>query len=83
MSNSTYIEEKEREPQKTFAQQREERLLKERDQAYDFISELVEDDPSTLCEVVDKNYPDWCSNNCENFNRDCLKKFFAHYKKED
>lgn len=83
MSNSTYIEGGGRSHGKSFAQEREERLTKERDQAYDFIIELVEDDPSTLCEVVDKNYPDWCSNNCENFNCDCLKKFFAHYKKED
>ena len=83
MSNSTYIEGGGRSHGKSFAQEREERLTKERDQAYDFIIELVEDDPSTLCDVVDKNYPDWCSNNCKNFNRDCLKKFFAHYKKED
>lgn len=83
MSNSTYIEEEERPYRKTFAQEREERLIKERDQAYDFIIELVEDDPERLCEVVQENNYKWCANNCENFNRDCLKKFFAHYKKED
>ncbi len=49
--------------------------------ALDLIIELVKDDPSTLCEVVDEHYPNWCENNCENFNRDCLIKYLKHYKK--
>lgn len=49
--------------------------------ALDLIIELVEDDPSTLCEVIDAHYPNWCENNCENFNRDCLMKYLKHYKK--
>ena len=56
---------------------------KERDQAYDYIVDMMRNDPSDLCDVVDEHNPGWCENNCENFNRVCLKKFFEHYKKEE
>lgn len=83
MSNSTYNEIEDNIPRKSFAQEREERMQAELDKAYNFILELVEDDPSTLCEVVMDNYEDWCEKHCENFNHDCLKKFLTHYKKEE
>lgn len=51
------------------------------DKALDLIIKLVEGDPSTLCEVVDERYPNWCENKCKNFNRDCLMKYLKHYKK--
>lgn len=87
MSNSTYCDDHYEQPLEMKEigklEKQVKQLTKDCDQAYDFILELVHDDPSTLCEVVDENYPEWCNNNCGNFNRDCLQKFFAHYKKED
>jgi len=58
-------------------------LCKEHNKALDLIIELVKEDSSNLCEVVMEHHNRWCANNCENFNRACLKKFLAHYKKED
>lgn len=87
MSNSTYCDDHYEQPwwrkEIEDLEKKIKQLTKERDQAYDFIVDLVKDDPSTLCEDVEMNCDDWCANNCENFNRDCLKKFFANYKKED
>jgi len=82
MSNSTFIEEEDYVPRKTFAQQREERLEKKLDDAYDLIVNLVKDDPEEMCETVREHYPMWCKNNCDNFNKDCLSKFMEHYDDE-
>ena len=51
--------------------------------ALDLILELVEDDPSELCELVDTNEPGWCGENCQNFNKTCLCKALKYYNKED
>lgn len=50
--------------------------------ALDLIIDLVEDAPENLCEIVEDNYPGWCSENCDNFNKTCLCKALRHYKKE-
>lgn len=51
------------------------------DKALDLIIELVEDDPSDICLVVDANNEGYCKNNCENFNRTCLLKYLEQYNK--
>ena len=48
MSNSTFNEEEDYVPRKTFTQQREERLEKKLDDAYDLIVNLVKDDPEEM-----------------------------------
>ena len=87
MSNSTYCDDHYEQPgwSKEIKKLEEqiEQLTKERDQAYDYIVDMMRNDPSDLCDVVDEHNPGWCENNCENFNRVCLKKFFEHYKKEE
>ena len=50
------------------------------EKALDLIIELVEDDPSDICEVVGANNEGYCENNCENFNRTCLLKYLEQYK---
>ena len=86
MSNSTYCDDHYEQPDWVKHQEKLEKQIKrlknKLNQAYDYIVDMVKNDPSDLCDVVEENYDGWCANNCENFNRDCLKKFFAHYKKE-
>lgn len=86
MSNSTYCDDHYEQPwwSKEMENQRKQinELTEKLDQSYNFIIDMVKDDPDKLCDVVMSNCKEWCTNNCEGFNKDCLKKFFAHYKKE-
>lgn len=54
--------------------------------ALDIITELTDDIPEYLCEMVLKGEPDWCEQNCTSdgtIPRVCLLKALKYYKKEE
>lgn len=52
------------------------------DKAIDFIVETQKDD-DYICEQMIEGLPnDYCENNCQNLNKDCVKLFLSNiYKK--
>lgn len=51
--------------------------------ALDLIMDLVEGDPSMLCELIGKNELGWCEKNCTDFTKTCLVKALKYYKHND
>jgi len=55
------------------------------DKALDIIVELHEDDPEWFCEELHSHSKEekYCSENCNNFNKECVKRYLKYYKKEE
>ena len=60
-------------------------LKNQRDKALDLISELLEDDPSFICETLHEieHEEAVCRNNCCNFTKKCILRYLKYYEKGD
>ena len=62
-----------------------EMLTAQRDKACDLTLEIIEDDPSFICDALHQieGEMEICEKNCTEFSRGCLLRFLKYYKKGD
>ena len=64
-------------------EKKKDRPITQLKKALDLIIELVKDDPSEMCLVVDAHNKGYCEKNCTEFNRVCLLKYLEHYNEDE
>ena len=60
-------------------------LKNQRDKALDLICELIEDDPSFVCEELHEIEEEYriCEHNCKEFGHKCILRYLKYYEKGD
>lgn len=53
------------------------------DKALDFIVETQEDNDYICEKMSELDEWEYCENNCQNLNKECVKRFLKHYEKSD
>ena len=51
------------------------------DKALDFIVEREEADDYICVQMLESDEGDYCMDNCQNLNKECVKRFLKHYEK--